>query len=413
MALRLGKGMCLKILLYSYVWAPSVGGIETVTRILASGLSAWSKSHPGETVGVTLVTQTPAGGMNDGDLPFRVVRRPSKMKLFGLIRSADVVHLANPAFVPLFLAWLLGKLVVIEHSGYQSACPNGLLFFERDGTVCPGYFLAKRYGKCIECNSEAEGWLKSFRGVLLTFPRRWLAARAAVNIVPTNHVGRRIALPRTTVIPHGVPNYAQANGCQSSDNSQQNVLYFAYVGRLVREKGVDVLLRACQALAAEECAFRLKIIGDGAERQKLEKLVMELNLTSRVEFLGSVPVEKTPGLLNGAVAIIMPSIWEEVAGIVACENFLQGRLVIASDIGGLGEIVDGLGFKFPAGDADALATCMRRALSEPDLVRDLRSKARQYAAERFGDHRMVADHLALYRSITGMKSSVPNSGSLV
>ena len=294
--------------------------------------------------------------------------------------------------------------MVIEHSGYQSACPNGLLLFERDGTVCPGYFLAKRYGKCIQCNSEGEGWLKSFWVLLLTFPRRWLAARAAANIVPTNHVRRRIALPHTVLIPHGVPNYSQAEGSNHSFTGQQNCPYFAYIGRLVREKGVDVLLRACQVLAARGCAFRLKIIGDGAERPKLEKTVIDLNLTSRVQFLGSVPVENTSGLLDGAVAIIMPSIWEEVAGIVACENFLRGHLVIASDIGGLGEIVEGLGFKFPAGDADALATCMRRAVENPDLVRDLRSKAQQYAAEHFNAERMVANHLDVYREIVERKA---------
>jgi glycosyltransferase involved in cell wall biosynthesis len=398
--------MTLRILLYSHAWAPSVGGVEVVTRTLASGLSTWSKNHPGEVVDVTLVTQTPAGGMNDGDLPFRVVRRPSKTGLIGLLRSADLVHLANPAFVPLSLAWLLGKIVVIEHSGYQSACPNGLLFFERDGTVCPGHFLAKRYGKCIQCNSAGDGWLKSFRALLLTFPRRWLASRAAVNIVPTNHVGHRIALPHTLLIPHGVPNYSQTDGSsESMDNIRQDSPYFAYVGRLVREKGVDVLLRACQVLAAEGYAFRLKVIGDGAERSKLEKIVRDLNLTSRVNFLGSIPVENTSGLLDGAVAIIMPSIWEEVAGIVAYENFLRGNLVIASDIGGLGEIVDGLGFKFPAGDADALATCMRKALENPDLVRDLRSKAQRYASEKFTEEEMVANHLDVYRKI--VESNAP------
>jgi len=162
------------------------------------------------------------------------------------------------------------------------------------------------------------------------------------------------------IVPHGVPNYAEIEGSSQSFTDRQNSPYFAYVGRLVLEKGVDVLLRACQVLAAGGYAFRLKIIGDGPERPKLERIVTDLNLTSRVQFLGSVPVEKTTDLVNGAVAIIMPSIWEEVAGIVACENFLRGRLVIASDIGGLGEIVDGLGLKFPAGDADAQAICSGR-----------------------------------------------------
>ncbi len=200
---RTGRNMTLKLLLYSHAWAPSVGGIENITRTLALGFSTWSKDHPTESVEVTLVTQTPAGGLNDGDFLFRVVRRPSNIHLIGLIRSADLVHLANPAFVPLLIAWVLRKVVVIEHDGYQSACPNGLLLFRRTAAVCPGYFLARRYGKCVQCNSEAEGWLRSFSALLFTFPRRWLSARAAVNLVPTQHIGRRIALPHTVIVPHG------------------------------------------------------------------------------------------------------------------------------------------------------------------------------------------------------------------
>jgi glycosyltransferase involved in cell wall biosynthesis len=393
--------MALKVMIYSHAWAPTVGGVQTVTITLAQGLTEWPGSHPGEDVEVTLVTQTAADGMDDRDVPFRVVRQPRKTELISLIRSTDVIHIANPAFLPLALGWLFNKPTVVEHDGYQSVCPNGLLIFEPDRSVCPGNFLARRYRKCIQCNSGGMGWLRSFLSLVLTFPRRWLAARAMVNIAPTQHIAGRIMLPRTRVIHHGVPCYSSLGDGRISANDN-NAPYFAYVGRLVREKGIPVLLRACAKLSESGCLFRLKIIGDGTERERLEAMAKELGLRPSIDFLGSVPVGSIPGLLNGAMAVVMPSIWEDVAPLVAYEQLMQGRLVIASDIGGLGEIVDGLGLKFPPGDANALMMCMRRALEEPDLVKELQDKARRRAAEAFTQERMVTDHLCVFRELAGI-----------
>ena len=80
-----------------------------------------------DSIKITLVTLTPADGMNDSLLPFHIVRRPSLWSFIHLIRSADLVHLAGPALLPLALGWLLKKRIVLEHHNYQSICPNGLL----------------------------------------------------------------------------------------------------------------------------------------------------------------------------------------------------------------------------------------------------------------------------------------------
>ena len=106
-----------------------------------------------------------------------------------------------------------------------------------------------------------------------------------------------------------------------------------------------------RSFARRGASFRLKIVGDGTERIRLERLAAQLGLGSQVEFLGSISVENIPNLLCEAVAVIMPSIWEDVAPLVAYEQLMHGHLVIASDLGGLGEIVDDVGLKFPPGDA--------------------------------------------------------------
>jgi glycosyltransferase involved in cell wall biosynthesis len=384
----------LKLLLYSHDWAPSVGGVEIVTMALARGFAAWADSHPGQNIETTVVTNTPAGAMDDARLPFRVIRRPGKRRLTSLIRSADVIHVASAALPPLALAWAFRKPVVIEHSGYQSICPNGLLVYEPDRSVCPGHFMARRYANCVRCNTATLGRAASLRSLLLTFPRRWLARRVNRNIAPSRHIASRNLLPHTETIYHGVPDRPVA---VSRPNAAPPS--FAYVGRLVPEKGVAVLLRAARGLAQRGYSFQLKIAGDGPERRHLESMASEWGLLERTTFLGTVPGDAIPALLSAVTAVVMPSIWEDVAPLAASEQLMQGNVLIASDIGGLGELVGDAGLKFPAGDDNALQSCMRRVIDEPSLVDELRVRARRRGLEVFQESRMVADHVRLYQSL--------------
>jgi glycosyltransferase involved in cell wall biosynthesis len=394
----------MKLIAYANDWAPSVGGIETVTMVLARGLAAWEATHPGERIAVTVVTQTPANGMNDSALPFRVVRRPSQLEFAKLVRSADIVHVANPAFMPLLFGWFFRKPTVLEHDGYQSICPNGLLVYQLDRSVCPRHFMAGRYGKCLRCNSVAMGWAKSLRLLLLTFPRRWLARRVARNVAPTNHVGQRVALPRTQIMYHGVPDLAPSCPVATTDRVESPPC-FAFIGRLVLEKGLPVLLLASKKLSQNGYSFRLRIVGDGSERAKLEQMTDELGLRDRTEFVGAVPLDAIPGLLANATAVVMPSVWEDVAPLAASELLMQGQLVIASDIGGLSEIVDGAGLRFPAGDSDALESCMRQVIENPKMATELRRKARQRGVEVFSEKRMLEEHAHLYQSLLGRRQT--------
>src|SRR2546427_6990378 len=199
-----GQGRAVKLLIYSHSFAPRLGGVETVVMALARGLSAASTGQGREPMEVTVATPAPRGNFDDASLPFRVVRQPGFWGLLRLLRSADLTHLAGPALLPLFLALILRRPVVVEHHGYQAICPNGLLLIEPTQTVCPGHFQARRYRKCWECNRASEGSIKSLQMLLLTFPRRWLCRSLARNISVTDHVRRRLQLPHSEVIYHGI-----------------------------------------------------------------------------------------------------------------------------------------------------------------------------------------------------------------
>lgn len=385
----------MKVLIYTHTFAPNRGGVETYVMLLADGLST-SSQKGNDPVEVTIATQTLAGEMDDARMPYRIVRRPSLLQLTKLIRAADVVHAAGPAFPALALGWLLRKPVIVEHSGYQSVCPNGMLLYGPERVLCPGHFMAGQYAECVRCNVEDWRLSRSIRNLLFTFPRRWLCRRVAFNVGPSQHIANRIALPKTEVINHGIPPLQEAAMVYASRNRQSPVC-FAYVGRLVIEKGVSVLLHAAHQLARNGFDFHLRILGDGPERQNLEDLTRELRLDGRVDFLGSVPMESVGDALGNTDAVVMPSVWEDVAPLVAIEQMMRAKLVIASDIGGLGEELGSAALKFPPGDAAALADCMKRVIENSGLASQIGKAARTRAMELFTKERMVQAHASIYR----------------
>jgi hypothetical protein len=143
--------LIVKLLLYSHFFAPSIGGVKTVVMSLARGLSQCSSSGSYGEFELTLVTQTPCGWFDDFSLPFLVVRQPNFNSLRKLIRSADVIHVAGAAILPILLGLLLRKPVVVEHHGFQTICPTGQLFQEPENIPCPGHFMAERYTHCLAC----------------------------------------------------------------------------------------------------------------------------------------------------------------------------------------------------------------------------------------------------------------------
>lgn len=394
----------MKVLIYTHVFPPNVGGVETYARLLAEGLAKQTGRTGTKRTEVTVVTHTPAESGYDVQFPFTVVRQPGWFRLLKLIRSASVVQLAGPSLLPMSLALLLRKPFVIEQHGYQAACPNGLLLYEPTKEVCPGHFMAQRYQKCLHCNQKLLGWRKSLKLLLLTFPRRLLCRQAAMNAAITHHVAMRLELPRSTVVYYGIPDPLTFNSAAPAVlDKHLKSLRFAYVGRLVSEKGLPLLVQAAHRLRDQGHNFHLKLVGDGPEREKLEAAVTALGLRQHVAFTGFLTGSKLEEVLIDAVAVVMPSIWEETAGLAAIEQMFRGRLVIASDIGGLGEVVGSTGLKFVPGDAEALADCMKLVLEKPDIVSELGRRARLRALKCFGLDRMLNEHMDIYRSSYGSR----------
>lgn len=381
--------MTRKLLLYSYDWAPLVGGVQTVTTDLARGVCDWSKTHPEEAWEVTLVTQTPSEGMDDSSFPFSIVRRPGLLRLRRIMSAADVVHLAAPTALPLFLARLLRKPLAIEHHGFQACCPNGLLFFEPTQSPCPEHFMAGRYRKCVACNRAGAGLPRTISLLGMTQLRRWMCNWGGINIVPTAWLGTVLRLRNTVTVYHGVPEV------RTGHTPQNSPAVIAFQGRLVSTKGVSILLAAVRQLQSEGLDFHLRIIGDGPERATLESQAGKLR-PGTVSFVGYVPPEQFERVLADVSIVVTPSLGGEVFGLVVAENMLRSKALVVSDIGALKEVVGEAGLVAPTGSSSELATALRRLLENPAQASALGARARERAMATFQIDKMVEKHLEIY-----------------
>jgi glycosyltransferase involved in cell wall biosynthesis len=384
----------MNLLIYSHYFAPSVGGVESIVQSLAAGIAELRTVNGDREFNVTVVTETPAGSHADAKFPFRVVRRPGLIRLWQLVRASDVIHAAGPAFLPMFLAWLSRKRFVVEHHGYQATCPNGLFVHQPDRSICPGYFQAARYSECFQClRSEFSSAWTVAKLLAFMFPRHWLARVATTNIAVTSHVDHRQKLPNTKVVYHGIEDPLPIP--DRSLPSQK--LRIAYVGRQVPEKGILVLLEAAKILKAEGHNFEIRIIGDGSERPKLEEFIQREKLESFTSIMGFLTGDAFAHALRDVSVVVMPSIWEETAGLAAIEQMMRGRLVIAADIGGLTEVLGDTGLKFPPGNAVSLANCLRSVIENPALIGAYGETARSRALQLFQRSEMLAGHASIYR----------------
>jgi glycosyltransferase involved in cell wall biosynthesis len=135
---------------------------------------------------------------------------------------------------------------------------------------------------------------------------------------------------------------------------------FVYLGRLSREKGVELLLHSFLALEAAAPGARLRIVGRGPERPSLEDLARELGVEERVTFTGWVPPATVERELSDAWALVAPSLHLEPLGLVALEAIVRRVPVIASARGGFAETVEegASGIFFPNGDRRGLTAAL-------------------------------------------------------
>ncbi len=147
------------------------------------------------------------------------------------------------------------------------------------------------------------------------------------------------------------------------------------MGRLVSDKGPDLLLRAIARLKSVDLRPQLTIVGAGPEDASLRAIVKELEIQSQVSFAGVKRGWELAELLNHHKIMVVPSLFHEPFGVVALEGIACGCVVVGSEGGGLKDAVGSCGITFPNGDEQALADRLETLLTVPESQRPYRAKA--------------------------------------
>jgi glycosyltransferase involved in cell wall biosynthesis len=212
---------------------------------------------------------------------------------------------------------------------------------------------------------------------------------------------------RVAVAPMPVDDLAFSPG--PADRPRDELLF---VGRLDRQKGAEVAVRALAGMNGPAAELPLRVVGTGPEQAALRRLAGELGVAGRVRWEGQLPQAELADRYRRAAALVVPG-RDEGLGLVAVEGQLSGAPVVAAASGGLLDVVaDGrTGRTFPPGQPEALARAVEAVLADPAGTARMATEARERAAARFGPAGAARTYAAIYtealRGSVGLKPRPP------
>jgi len=174
-----------------------------------------------------------------------------------------------------------------------------------------------------------------------------------------------------------------------------------YFGRLVHEKGVDILLHALAHLPSHVNAL---IVGNGDQESILKSLAQELGVTDRITWRAQVPSTDMPALYQKLDALVLPSRtlpnWKEQFGRVLIEAMACGVPVIGARSGEIPNVIGDAGLLFDEGDATQLVEAINMLIAQPDLGDEFARKGRTRVLEHFTMQRIADQTVEVYRRLT-------------
>ncbi len=373
-----------------------VGGAETVLLNLLEALEARgvanvvAHEHPAPPEAHRRAFQVP--GL--GDAGGAGAAAAAELREILETERPDIIHIhqtENPHVPAEAHAWGPAVQSVLNHNFY---CPGGAHRLPLLGRACgrtlgPGCLASAflthcnsvRPARLLESYSRSRRMLENSRELPLVVLSRYQkeqfirSGRAPESM--------HVLAPFTTLPPLAPP-------------PKPNTVLF--VGRLVKEKGLDKLIRALSHLPP---AVRLLVSGNGPEAGSAAVLVRRLELDGRVEFLGWKDGEALGRCYAEASVVAVPSVWPEPFGLVGTEAMSWARPVVAFDVGAIPEwLEDGAtGFLVPPGNVRALAERIGYLLGHEAEAHAMGVEGRRRVERDFGCDRYVTRLLDLYRSV--------------
>jgi glycosyltransferase involved in cell wall biosynthesis len=334
----------MRILIYSPMFHPSVGGLETIVSILAHEFVR--QGHE-----VKLVCGTEANGSNS--FPFEVYRQSSPSQLLKLARWCDIYFQANVSLKGIWPLLVIRRPLVVSHQGWY-------------------------------CRSNGRiGWQDNLKQRV---------ARHAYNISASQAVANHLSSHSIVV-----PNSYREDIFRLMPEVARNK-HLVFLGRLVSDKGADLLLDALALLKHQGLRPQLTIIGIGPEESKLKQQAERLGIDEQIEFAGLKTGPELTRMLNAHQIMVAPARWQEPFGIVALEGIACGCVVVGSEGGGLKDAIGLCGVTFPNGDVEALTQALTELLVNEQKLSDYRSHAESHLL-RHRKEEIAKSYLQVFENI--------------
>jgi glycosyltransferase involved in cell wall biosynthesis len=250
---------------------------------------------------------------------------------------------------------------------------------------------------------------------------RWVFRRAGFALPISSSVAEVLRAKgyegRLEVLPLGIRpggRHASGKGDPASSEADRDTFTLGYVGRLSKEKGVDLIIDALGRLPGPR--FRAVIVGDGPEREALQRRASELGLAGRVEWRGYVPHADQTEKYRGVDLVLVPSRtmpnWKEQFGRVVLEALSSGKPVLTSDSGELPNLVSqtGGGTTFPEDDLTTLVSRIEQVDAEPESLARWASRGHE-AVERLFDSQVLAGRFCEAVAAAGQAEAPAPSGT--
>jgi len=353
---------------------PHGGGAEVHLHALAALLSG-----NGDPVDILTGTRRPIHYASRIFNPWLALVAWNRFRVF----RPDVVHVHKYNLVwsiaPFIAAKSLRIPVVCTQHDFGAVCPEGWMV-RRDGSVCELGFGGQCFStRCFRSTTTALDLYRRYNSLRLAIQVPVLRRTVSVFTAPSKFLADWVGRLYDGVESVALPLFVDPPEEHSASGPTGPIVLF-HAGRIEREKGLDILLRAM----AKVQDIRLRVAGNGAARPALMDLCRSLGIEDRVDWLGPVDRARVLRECDQAHLAVLPSLWVENAPLFVLEAMREGCPVAASDVGGYPDLIDpGVnGFLVERGSVEAWAELLVRVATGFD----------RSAMGRAARARIVRDH---------------------
>ncbi|MDD5638523.1 MAG: glycosyltransferase family 4 protein [Candidatus Pacebacteria bacterium] len=393
----------MKILMISDYVAP-IGGAEIYMKNLSKLLMV--NGHEVDTWGSDLTEKK--------DQLFSVANPYFFLKLARILREKryDIIHIHS--FISVLSPLVLAAIAIFNNSPVVMHIHNSLLICPFSG-VTDDYKICPDHKKIFSLHKKCKRPLKRKSNLfydlakLFRFSLSRYLAKKIVNIFicPSISLSKLIKESlfleekEIVTLPYFVEKSVKIKS-ETKTKIKNNQLVF--VGRISKEKGLDVAIKAVSLLLEESDLYKnilFKIVGDGPDFANLLDLTKKLGCSNSVRFVGRVDNDKVDNYYQESIALIVPSLWIENSPVAIYEAMRNKRPIVASNIGGLTDLVldNKNGFLFKTGDCKSLAKAIKKIYGNSEKSIKMGAFGFERLKNEYGAEKHYSEIINLYKRI--------------